>query len=342
MKPELDPTGTAPDPSGPEGQPAESGKYWSQKEQMQPSPSPFRLPLRAWWRAIRRVASRFFEDNTIIIAGGCTFFVMLALFPALFGIVTLYGLLATGSDVQAQLSIVQPALPAQAYELLVNHTERFANNSDASLSFGFLSTMILAIFGATRATRSLLTALNVAYGEKESRGLIRLNLMIVGITLAGLIFAVLALLTVGVVPILLSVVFTEGTAAQLTRLLQWPITCGVLFLALIALYRLSPSRRMPRWRWVMPGAMTATGAWFLASLGFSLYVSSLADYTTFYGPIGGLIILMVWIFFSYICVLLGAQLNAELEREVAWDTTRKPIRPLGDRNAEAADEVAER
>jgi len=199
--------------------------------------------------------------------------------------------------------------------------------------------ILLSVWGATRGTRSLIVALNIAYGEEDTRGLIQQNLMAFGMTLFLILVVVTAIIAVVGAPIVLGFFGPDRLVPVLIHWLRWPLLAFVAMLALAVLYRYGPARRKAQWRWLPVGSVLALGLWLVASSLFSLYVSRFADYNATYGAVGGVIILLMWLYLSALAILLGAELNAELEHQTGVDTTIGPDRPRGQRGAFVADHL---
>lgn len=314
--------------------------YARRSHELEKARTPFHLPIRAWWRIGRRTFDRIGDNALTVIAAGCAFFTLLALFPALSAMATLYGLAADPQDVARQLSNFHGVVPDQVLALLTEQAQRLSTTTNRTLGWGLAISLVLSLWGATRTVRSLLSALNVIYDEKEQRGLILLNVKIFGITVSGLIvFTILQFFIAALPTILRHTWLGEGTSLFIA-IMRWPAIGLILAALLTLLFRFAPSRADAQWLWVMPGAFFASVGWIAASVAFSLYVSFFENYSNIYGSFGAIIILLLWMYWSFLIILLGAVLNAELEHEVARDTTTGRPHPLGQREAEMADRVA--
>jgi membrane protein len=197
------------------------------------------------------------------------------------------------------------------------------------------------LWSAGKGTGAVITALNIAYDQEETRGFVRRKGLELLFTLGGIVFALLALGAVVALPLVLGKVGLGEEAALLVRWLRWPALAVLVMIGLAVLYHYGPSREKPRWRWVSWGAVIAAALWLLGSAGFSLYVSHLGKYGQTYGSLGAIVILLTWFYLSAYVVILGAELNAELERQTRKDTTEGAPRPMGERGAYAADTVGE-
>ena len=301
--------------------------------------SPATMPGRGWWQIIKRVARRFGEDNLSLVSAGVAFYALLGLFPALAALISVFGLVADPHQVQAQFANLKGILPNDAYSLMSQQLTGLAGGSGGQLGIGLVVAILLSVWGATRGTRSLIVALNIAYGEEDTRGLIQQNLMAFGMTLFLILVVVTAIIAVVGAPIVLGFFGPDRLVPVLIHWLRWPLLAFVAMLALAVLYRYGPARRKAQWRWLPVGSVLALGLWLVASSLFSLYVSRFADYNATYGAVGGVIILLMWLYLSALAILLGAELNAELEHQTGVDTTIGPDRPRGQRGAFVADHL---
>jgi membrane protein len=300
--------------------------------------APTELPPRAWRDVAMRVKVQMREDNATILAGGVAFFSMLSLFPALTALLSLYGLVADPADVARHVEELGQALPDEARQLLTDQLDALSSSSSGSLSVGLAISVLLALWSASSATKQLLVALSTAYDEAEERGFIRLRLLAAAFTVLAIVGLGAFLFVLTALPGVASEVLGE-TGATVASLARWPVLLVAMLVALAALYRHGPDRDRPRWRWVSVGSVIATLVWLLASIAFSFYASNVGSYDKTYGTLASVIVLMLWLYLTALCVILGAEINAEMERQTAQDSTTGPDRPLGARDAEAADTV---
>jgi membrane protein len=300
--------------------------------------APNRIPARGWRDILWRTWKEANEDQLQIIAAGVTFYGLLAIFPALAAFVSLYGLFADVSTVQKQLQQIRAILPPGAVDLVGREMLRLATTHHASLSLAFALSLLLSLWSANAGMKALFTGLNIAYDEREKRGFFKLNLETLAFTVGWVAFLGAASAALVGVPMGLSK-FGLQVIEMWWLALIW---LGVVVMAVTAfalLYRFGPSREEPRWRWVTWGGVLAALAWMGGSLAFSTYVNTFAHYDKTYGSLGALVGFMVWLWFSILIVLLGAELNSEVEHQTAIDTTTGKPLPLGARGAVMADTV---
>jgi membrane protein len=300
---------------------------------------PAEIPARGWKDIALRVKDQADQNHLSIIAAGVAFYLLLAFVPALASLVAIYGLFADPSAIGERVATLGSMLPEEALQLIQDQLERLASTSTRSLGFGAVFALLLSLWSATKGTRALIDSVNIAYEERETRSWLRLTLVAFGLTLALVAFVIAALALVAVVPLALGFVGLGGAAEQAISLLRWPALLGLLIVALALLYRYAPDRDEPRWRWVSPGAIAASVLWLLGSVGFSIYVSYSGSYDATYGSLGAIAVMMMWLFVGSFAVLLGAQFNAESERQTRRDSTEGGPEPMGRRGAYAADTV---
>jgi membrane protein len=215
-----------------------------------------------------------------------------------------------------------------------------AANGSTSLGISFLVGLAVSLWSANQGTKAMFDALNVVYDETEKRGFVRLTLATLGFTLGGLVFVVLALAGIVALPVVLQFVGLPRGLESLLQLARWPILLVFLAIMLAVLYRYGPSRQEARWQWLSWGSGLAALLWLGGSALFSWYVENFGSYNETYGSLGAVIGFMTWIWLSSAVVLLGGELNAELEHQTAKDTTTGAPKPLGTRGARMADRVA--
>ncbi len=303
--------------------------------------APGEIPWHGWKAVLRRVFIEMLTDRVSLVAAGCAFYATLALFPAISMLISIYGLAFDTATVKPQLEILRDLLPPSAWQLIAERVDVLVRKPPTSLGLHLLFNTAVTLWSSATGTKSIIAALNLAYEERERRGWLHFQLMSFTITLIALISAVIGLALLVGLPAILGGL---GIAAHQTALIR-VASFGMLVLAVLSglslLYRYGPSRERPRWRWVTPGSMVATVLWVAVSALFSFYVAQFATYDATYGPLGTVVGVMMWFFVTVYAVLLGAELNAELELQTARDSTDGPPLPLGARGAYVADHVAE-
>jgi membrane protein len=302
--------------------------------------TPVRIPWAGWKDILWRTYEEISADRLLLIAGGVVFYALLATVPAITALVSVYGIVSTASSLGAQLSFLADVMPATAYQLISDQVVRIAGNNDGKLTFAFVLGLGLALWSANAGMKAIFDALNVVYDEDEKRSFVALNAISLCFTLGAVLVLVLMLSAVVVLPLVLAVLgFAAERQAGWLPLLRWPALFVLVMLGLAVLYRFGPSRRRAKWRWVSVGSLFATTAWLAISLLFSWYLSRFADYNATYGSLGAVIGLMMWLWLSTTVILVGAELNSEIEHQTARDSTVGAPKPLGARGAVMADTV---
>jgi membrane protein len=301
---------------------------------------PAEIPAKGWKDIAWRVFENVQNDRVLLVAAGVTFYALLALFPATAALVSLYGLFADASMISEHLRLVSGFLPDGALEVIGDQVKRIASQGQATLGTAFLGTLVLALWGANAGTKAIFDALNIIYKEREKRSFTRLTLWSMSFTVGAIALVLLAFAGVVAVPMALKLLgVPDGSGTSLLTSLRWPVLYVVVLFALACLYRYGPSRTKPQWRWVSLGSAIAGGIWLVGSLLLSWYVANFGNYNATYGSLGAVIGFMVWIWLSTIIVLVGGEINAEMEHQTAEDTTEGGRKPMGARGARMADEL---
>ena len=281
-----------------------------------PHAGPAWLLFRADWGAVLwRVYQKMNDNRLLAVAAGVVFYGLLAVFPAVTAFVSLYGLMADPTTIHERLSLATGVLPQGALNILNEQLTRLTSHRTSALSVGFIGGLVVALWSANAGVKAVMDALNVAYGEAEKRSFVRLNLVALAFTLGAIFSLMLALGAVVVAPIVLSHLGLSGASETLIDLARWPILLGLVVLGLTILYRYGPSLTDPHWTWLFPGNVIAAISWLVLSGLFSWYIAHFGNYDATYGSLGAAIGMMTWMWISMIVVLLGAELNADIQRK---------------------------
>lgn len=302
---------------------------------------PADIPARGWKDVALRVKQEVKQDNVALMAAGVAFFAMLALFPALIALVTVYGLVADPAQVQSQLESLTSGLPEDAAAVLTAPVASAASSGRQSLTLGLAVSLLAVLWSASGGVGGLIKGVNAAYDEVDERNFLVSKGLALLLTLGAIVFVVVAVVVVAVLPAVLDAFGLASLAELAITVLRWPLLAVLVMLGLAVVYRVAPHRDAPKTRWVSRGAVIATVLWLLGSGAFSFYVSNFGSYDQTYGALAGVVVLLLWLFLSSFVVLLGAEINAEAELQTRRDTTRGPARPMGERDAYAADNVGE-
>ncbi len=301
--------------------------------------SPRQIPWRGWKDVLWRTYEQIQQDRLLAISAGVVFYGLLALFPAITALVSLYGLFATASSIHEHLAFLSSFLPDAAVSVIDEQIGRVVSKGDARLSFGFIAGLGVALWSANAGMKALIDALNIVYEEDEKRGFIKLNLISLAFTLGAIAALLLAVGAVVALPLILTQLGLASLTGTVIRIGRWPMLMAGILVAIAVLYRYGASRTEPKWKWVSVGSVLASVLWIAGSAALSLYLSRYAHYDVAYGSLGTAIGLMTWMWMTTIVILFGAELNSEIEHQTAVDTTEGPEKPLGSRGATMADTV---
>ncbi|MET0764284.1 MAG: YihY/virulence factor BrkB family protein [Blastococcus sp.] len=300
---------------------------------------PTDIPWRGWKQIVKRAWAEHKADNMPIIAGGVAFFGFLSIFPSLIAMLNLYGLVASPETVAGQVEDLSAQLPASAADLIETQLNEIVTNDSGALTVGLILSILLALWSASGGISNLVTAVNIAYDEVETRNFVKLKLLALALTLGGIVFFLIAIGLVAVLPVVLDTLPLGVVGTVLAEVLRWLLLLAVFAGGLAVLYRVAPDRDAPRLRWVSLGSVVVTVVWALVSVGFSIYVDNFGSYDKTYGAIAGVIVLMLWLYITCYLVLLGAEINSEAEHQTAQDTTEGEPQPMGERDATMADSL---
>ncbi len=303
--------------------------------------SPTQLPKAGWKDVLRRTLQEVKADNVPITAAGVAFYGMLALVPAMVAIVSVYGLVVSAEESARQVEGFTRALPREAAMILVDQIKSITGGDSGGLGIKLAVSLVGLLWSASSGTTALIRGLGVAYDEPEGRGFVKLRSRALILTVAAVLGAVIVLGLTVALPAILDAAGLGSVGKTIGLVLRWPIL-GVLFiLGLSALYRYGPDRDKPKWRWVSLGSLVATLLWVIGTALFGFYASRFGSYNETYGTLAGAVVLLLWLYLTSLVILVGAELNSELERQTLEDSTSGPPQTLGQRGASSADTVGE-
>jgi membrane protein len=301
--------------------------------------APQEIPAKGWKDIAKRTLKEVKADQVPLLGAGVAFYVLLALFPAIIAGVSIYGLVADPQTVRDQINRLARTLSPETATLIGTQIQQVTSSAGGALGVATVVGILTALWSASSGMKALITGVNLAYDEPEGRKFVKLRGLSLLMTLAAMVLLGVALALIVGFP---AVPDSWPTVLQWAAAILRFVLLAVLLLAgLAALYRYAPDRDKPKWSWSSPGSVVATVLWVLASVGFSIYVNAFGNYNKTYGALAGIIILMFWLYLTAFVVLVGAELNAEMELQTAKDTTAGPEQPLGERDAHAADHLAE-
>lgn len=308
-------------------------RFWRGRQ----AESPNQIPVPGWLDVVWRVKAQLSEDRVSMLAAGIAFYALLSLFPAIGAVISLWALAFDPAEMARQIGELSRFMPAGGARLIHEQARAVSENTDTGLSLAAIAGLLVALFLASRGVGGLMVGLNVVYGEVDRRGLVQRMLVTAALTFGLIVISLVATVFVALYPMAVAWLLLDGPLVTLIKWLRWPALLPLMMLVIAVLYRYGPYRRSPRWEWVSMGTVTATLLWLLGSAALSLYVGQVADMDELYGSLGAVVVLMLWFWLSSYVVLLGAEINAEMERQTRHDTTVGEPRSMGERGAYAAD-----
>ncbi len=288
--------------------------------------SPFEVPADGWLAIAKRVWAEIGRDNVGLVAAGIAFYAFAAIVPSLAAIVLSYGLIADAATVQRDLEALFATLPRDAAAIIGDQLVGVVTTSSGKQGLGLVVALGIALYGATKGASAIVTGLNVAYNEAETRGFVRLNLLYFAIVLGGVAMAMIAIAKTtlfGFLEALMPNAPDIVTAA--IRVIGFSILAALVVTAAACLYRFAPARKKPAWVWLSPGSLMATALWLAGTIGFGIYVANWGNYGATYGSLSAVIVMLTWLWLSAFVFLLGAEINSELERQVEGEASAADV-----------------
>lgn len=298
---------------------------------------PTEVPAKGWKQILVRVKDESKRDNVPLLGAGVGFYALLAIVPALVAVVSIYGLVASPADVQRQITNSLSAAPTEVRNLLEQQLTSIVESSRSSLGIGAAIGILVAIWSASSGMKHLMSAVNAAYDEEETRGFLKLRGTAILLTIGAVVALIGAIGTIAILPAAMRAAGVGSTGRLIANIVRWPLLGVLMLIGLAVLYRYGPDRDQPKWGWVGLGSIFAVIGFLVASLLFSFYTANFASFGETYGSLGSIIVVMLWLMISATVIILGAEINAEAEHQTGYDTTEGEPRPPGDRDAYAAD-----
>lgn len=303
--------------------------------------SPWEMPKRAWRDIARRTYKRTWDDNIALVAAGVAFYGFFALLSLLGLIVLVYGFVANPLTVIEHMQALTAILPQDVAFIIGDQLMNAVRASEKTKGLAILLAFLVATYGGTNGAASVITALNIAYEEKERRSLFRFYLLAVTMTLVALLVSLCAIASTAMLAYLQHLLpHLPSALVLLAKVLGYLVLVLAAAATASFLYRFGPSREEAKWKWITPGSMFAALTWLLLTWAFGIYVGRFTNYHASYGSLGAVVALLTWMYLSAYAFIFGAELNSEIEHQTAKDSTTGSPRPLGERGAWAADNVA--
>lgn len=302
--------------------------------------SPFAIRLKDWRAIVVRAVQRMLGDQIGVLAGGVAFYAFLSVFPAVVAALSVWGLFTDMASLGPQLQSVREFAP-EAFGLIADQMVNIASQDRPALTMGAIVSVILALWSASGGVSALMGAMNLAYHEREKRNFIRLTATSLAFTLCGIVFVAVSVAAIAAVPPILEALRLGQAVEALVHTTRWLMMVALFFAACAMIYRIAPSRTHARWRWIIPGALVASGVWLIASIVFSTYLANFNAYNATFGSLGAVAALLMWFWLSAYAICMGAELNSQLELFTTKDTTIESPAAPGKRGAYVADHIEE-
>lgn len=311
-----------------------------QAQQGRTAEKPSQVPARGWKSILKRTKDDIRHDHLTTVSGGVGLFFLLGLIPGLAALISIYGLVANPAQIQQQFESIRHLIPGDVYNILSSEMKSIASSTKTA-GLGAVISILVSIWGGTKSASALIDGLNIAYHEEEKRGFFRLNLTSLALTVAAVIGLCIMVAILGAIPAAVKFFHLDPTWRTILMALRWPILFLFFMFALAVLYRYAPSRTEAKWRWVTWGSFVAAILCLIVSAGFAVYLTFFNSYNKTYGSLGAIVVLLTWLYLSVYAVLLGGELNGEMERQTVRDTTKGEPKPQGWRGAFSADNPGE-
>lgn len=275
---------------------------------------PTDIPISGWKIIGLQVKDEIGDNNVSIVSAGVAFYAFLAVFPAIGALVSIYGLAMDPQSLQGQLERISQVIPQQAFSILQSQLEQLVSTSGNALSWSLVIGILLSLWSANKGTKSMFTGLDIAYDTNNNRGFIRQNALTLLFTFLAVVVVIVSIAVIVIFPAIVGHLGLPSNIENLIAYGRWFILAALVIYFIAAVYKYAPSKETPSFKWVLPGALLATFLWLIASWGFSFYVKNFGSYGEVYGSISAVVVLLLWLFLTSFIILLGAELNSEIEK----------------------------
>jgi membrane protein len=301
---------------------------------------PTQIPQKGWKDIALRVKDRLTKDHVTLVSAGIAFYFFLAIFPAITAALSIYGLVMEPAQVEQQMSQLANVLPEQAHQMIRDILKQQSEKSGSSLGWSLVLSLLISLWSANKGAKAVFEGVNITYDETDGRGFLKKTAVTLMFTLGGIMIGFFAIVMVVAFPALIDKIGLPSTLETIIQFLRWPVLALIVMFALTAVYKIAPNRESPAFKWASWGAIIATVLWLAGSLLFSLFVNNFGRLDETYGSFAAVITLMLWFFLTAYIVLLGAEVNSEMEHQTRRDTTTGEDKPMGQRGGYHADHVA--
>ncbi len=279
------------------------------------------------------------RDHVSLVAAGIAFYGLLAMVPAIVATLSIWAIAFDPQQITQQITTISHLLPGEAASIIQQQAEQASQDAGAGMSLAAVGGVLLAIYSASKGVNGLMEGLNIIYDEEENRGVVKRTILKLALTTGAIFMTIVTLGVITAIPAIVDLLGLPSLVATLVNVARWPLLMLVAMLAIAVLYRYGPNRDDPRWQWTSIGSFVAVLLWIAGSIAFSIYVRHFASYNETYGSLGAVIILLMWFWLSAFIVLMGAELNSEMEHQTKHDTTVGGNEPMGEREAHVADTI---
>lgn len=303
---------------------------------------PSEIPAPGWKQIAKRAYKESNDDNVSLIAAGVAFYAFLAFVPLLATMVLTYGLVAEPSSVMSHMQALTQAMPQDAAKIIGNQLESIVTDAGSKKGIGLLIAIALSLYGAMKGMAAIVTATNIVWDVEESRSFLKrtaLNLILTVGAVLGLLLAVVGISVLGFIDHLLPT--SAPIVHTLLKVGFWLLAAAAVSFGMAIIYRYAPNRPKPEWKWISPGSVIATVVWLVATAAFGFYVANFGSYNATYGSLGAVIVFLTWIYLTAYILLMGAELNAETERQTDKETLEKEQGGRGSKSKSEEDSPAE-
>ncbi len=302
---------------------------------------PSELPAKGWKDILYRVKSEVKNNQIGLISAAMAYYALLAFVPAITTIVLMYAWISDPGEISNHISKVGKFIPSELQEILRTQLTALSSKAQSTLGLSAITGLLFSLWSSSKVSKAIIVAMNIVHDEKEERGFFKLNLSALGLTFLGALLGVMAIFVVVGLPAFIKFFNLSGALETGVAASSWLVLLTIFSFFLSMIYRYAPDRDEPKWKWVSWGAAISAILWAAASLLFSWYASKFGNFNKTYGSLGAVIVLMMWLYISSYVILLGGEINAEMEHQTKKDTTKGPAKPMGSRNATMADTLGE-
>lgn len=301
--------------------------------------SPTDVPAKGWKDVLMRVKTEVSEDRLSMISAAMAYYALFSFVPTISAVVLMYAWISDPSEIMGHINKISQFIPGDMQSILKDQLGSLAGKASSTLGIGAITSLLLALWSGSKAANSIIEAMNIIYDEKDERGFVKSTLLAIGFTLLGAVLAIAAIGVIVIVPAITNFIPVANKIAYIGTAASWLTLLALFTFFLSFVYRFGPHRKKAKWKWVSTGAVVSAVLFVVVSALFSWYAKEFGNFNKTYGSMGAIIVLMTWFYLSSFVILLGGEINAELEHQTKKDTTTEPEKPLGQRGAKMADTV---